>query len=152
MFHSFMKLAIKEAKIAEKIGETPVGAIIIDKKNQIVGRGHNLSRSTRDPMAHAEILAIRQACNNLDTNHLAGCSIYVTLEPCSMCASAISVSRISRLYYGASDPKSGGVESGAQIFSQKQTHSKPEIFNGFCEEEISALMKNFFKSIRTKVT
>ena len=148
MFNSFMKLAIEQAKIARSLGEIPVGALILNQENEIIARGHNLNRSLCDPTAHAEIIALRKACVNLQTDRLIGCSIYVTLEPCPMCASAISFSRISNLYYGASDPKSGGVELGSRIFSQKQTHFKPNIFNGFCEKEINRLMTGFFQSIR----
>ena len=148
MFNSFMKLAIEEAKLAKSLGEVPIGAVILNKKNEILAKGHNLSRSLCDPTAHAEIMAIREACLKLKTDRLIGCSLYVTLEPCPMCASAISISRISNLYYGASDPKSGGIEIGPQIFSHNQSHFKPNIFQGFCEKEISYLMTDFFKEIR----
>ena len=150
MFDSLMELAIEEAKIAGRLGEIPVGALVINKNNEIIARGHNLNRSLHDPSAHAEIIAIRRACAKLQTDRLTGYSMYVTLEPCPMCASAIATSRISTLYYGASDPKSGGVELGPRIFSHKQTHFKPTVFSGFCEEEIKTMLDDFFKSMRRK--
>ena len=148
MFDSPMKLAIEEAKAAIALGEVPVGALVLDSKKQIIARGHNMTRSLQDPSAHAELVVLRKACKKLNSDRLIGCSIYVTLEPCAMCASAISLSRISNLYYGASDQKSGGIEYGAKIFTRKQTHFKPNVFSGFCEEEINKMMSNFFKSIR----
>ena len=148
MFNSFMKVAIEEAKLAQRIGEIPVGALITNSKNEIIARAHNRNRELNDPSAHAEIVAIRRACLIIGSERLLGCSIYVTLEPCSMCASAISLSKIKSLYYGASDFKSGGIEEGARIFSHKQTHFKPNVFSGFCENEIRSIMQDFFTSIR----
>ena len=144
-----MKIAIQQANYAKEKGEVPIGAVIIDAKKEIIALGRNMTKSLKDPTAHAEIIAIRRACNNLNSERLNGCSIYVTLEPCPMCASAIGATRLKNLFYGASDPKSGGVERGPRIFSHKQTHFKTEIFNGFYEEEISKLMKDFFLSLRS---
>jgi len=143
-----MKIAIQQANYAKEKGEVPIGAVIIDAKKEIIALGRNMTKSLKDPTAHAEIIAIRRACNNLNSERLNGCSIYVTLEPCPMCASAIGATRLKNLFYGASDPKSGGVERGPRIFSHKQAHFKTEIFNGFYEEEISKLMKDFFLSLR----
>ena len=144
-----MKIAIQQANYAKEKGEVPIGAVIIDAKKEIIALGRNMTKSLKDPTAHAEIIAIRRACNNLNSERLNGCSIYVTLEPCPMCASAIGATRLKNLFYGASDPKSGGVERGPRIFSHKQAHFKTEIFNGFYEEEISKLMKDFFLSLRS---
>ena len=143
-----MKIAIQEAKLARNHGEVPIGAVIIDKKQQIIALGRNMTRSLKDPTAHAEIIAIRRACRYLNSEKLTDCSIYVTIEPCAMCASAISAAHIKNLFYGASDPKSGGIEIGSKIFSQPQTHFKTAIFNGFYEEDISNIMKDFFLLLR----
>ena len=144
-----MKIAIQQANYAKEKGEVPIGAVIIDAKKEIIALGRNMTKSLKDPTAHAEIIAIRRACNNLNSERLNGCSIYVTLEPCPMCASAIGATHLKNLFYGASDPKSGGVERGPRIFSHNQAHFKTEIFNGFYEEEISKLMKDFFLSLRS---
>ena len=143
-----MTIAIREANLAKQEGEVPIGAVIVNSENEIIARGRNMTRNLKDPTAHAEILAIRQACQRLNSDRLLGCSIYVTLEPCAMCASAISLARIKNLFYGLADPKSGGVEVGARVFSQRQTHFKSDIYCGFCEEEIKKLMKDFFVFLR----
>ena len=143
-----MKIAIQEAKLARNHGEVPIGAVIIDKNQQIIALGRNMTRSLKDPTAHAEIIAIRRACRYLNSEKLNDCSIYVTIEPCAMCASAISAAHIKNLFYGASDPKSGGIEIGPKIFSQSQTHFKTAIFNGFYEEDIRTIMKDFFLPLR----
>ena len=143
-----MTIAIREANLAKQEGEVPIGAVIVNSENEIIARGRNMTRNLKDPTAHAEILAIRQACHRLNSDRLLGCSIYVTLEPCAMCASAISLARIKNLFYGLADPKSGGVEVGARVFSQRQTHFKSDIYCGFCEEEIKKLMKDFFVFLR----
>ena len=148
MFKSFMKIAIEEAKIARKQGEIPVGAVIINSEKKIISRGRNMNRQLNDPTAHAEIIALRRACSLLGSNRLTGCSIYVTLEPCPMCASAISIANIENLFYGASDPKSGGVENGPRIFLHQQTHFKTNIFQGFYEAETRELLTGFFQSLR----
>ena len=143
-----MKIAIQEAILAKAQGEVPVGAVIIDSKKEIIALGRNMTRSLNDPTAHAEIIAIKRACKHLNSLRLVGCSIYVTLEPCPMCASAISTANIKNLFYGASDPKSGGIETGPRIFSHEQAHYKTNIFSGFHEEETGNLMKDFFLSLR----
>ena len=143
-----MKTAIYEATLAKAQGEVPIGAVIIDSKKEIIALGRNMTRSLNDPTAHAEIIAIRRACKYLNSPRLTGCSIYVTLEPCPMCASAISAAYIKNLFYGASDPKSGGIETGPRIFSHEQSHYKTNIFSGLHEDETRELIKDFFLSLR----
>ncbi len=142
-----MPSAIALAEEAARHNEVPVGAVVVHEGN-IIGRAHNLTETQNDPTAHAEILAIREACVALGTPRLTGCDLYVTLEPCPMCAAAISFSRIRRLYFGAYDPKTGGVEQGARIFSQPTCHHVPEIYGGIAESECSALLKKFFADRR----
>ena len=143
-----MKVAIEQAKVARKYGEIPVGAVIVNAEKRIIARGRNMNRQLNDPTAHAEIIALRNACSILESNRLTGCSIYVTLEPCPMCAMAISIANVENLFYGASDPKSGGIENGPKIFQHQQTHFKTNIFHGFCETEIGDLLTDFFRSLR----
>lgn len=143
-----MKLAITEAKAAQKYGEVPIGAVVINSKGKIISLGRNMTRELNDPTAHAEIIALRRACNLVGSSRLIGCSLYVTLEPCPMCATAISIANIENLFYGASDPKSGGIENGPRIFSHKQAHFKTNIFHGFYEAEISVLLTDFFQTLR----
>ena len=150
MFQSYMKEALEAAELAFRYGEVPVGAVIITNERQVLAKTYNKVRELNDPTAHAEILAIRQAGNILGTDKLVGCSIYVTLEPCSMCASAIALARISKLYFGAFDKKSGGVENGARIFSLPQTHHKPEIYGGLMATESRELLRKFFSDKRDK--
>jgi tRNA(adenine34) deaminase len=129
IFRSYMADALAEAQAAALRGEVPVGAVVVHA-GQIVARAGNRTRELRDPTAHAEVLAIRAACAALGSERLTGHDIYVTLEPCPMCASAISAARIARLYYGASDRKSGGVAQGPRIFSHPQCHHVPEVYDG----------------------
>ena len=138
-----MRAALEEAAKAAAIGEVPIGAVIV-RDGEIVGRGYNMRETRKDPTLHAEMIAIREASERLGGWRLIGCSLYVTLEPCPMCAAAISFARLRRLYYGASDPKGGGVESGPRIFSQPTCHHAPEIYPGIAEEEASRLLKAFF--------
>ncbi|MCF6271939.1 MAG: nucleoside deaminase [Rhodobacteraceae bacterium] len=145
-FTSFMDIALKEAQAAAKRGEVPVGAVIV-KNNRIITQAGNRTREQADPTAHAEMLVVREACAKLG-ERLPECDLYVTLEPCPMCAAAISFARIRRLYYGASDPKSGGVEQGARIFSQPQCHHRPEIYDGLQEAAAAALLTQFFAKRR----
>ena len=143
-----IKIAIEQAKIADKLGEVPVGAVIIDcDSKKIIAKAHNLTETNNDPTAHAEILAIIEACKILSTPRLINCDIFVTLEPCPMCATAISFARFRRLYFGAYDPKSGGVENGA-IYNQPTCHHKPEIIGGIEEVECANLLKEFFAGKR----
>jgi tRNA(Arg) A34 adenosine deaminase TadA len=146
-FISFMPIAIDEAKKAEDRGEVPVGALIeIDGK--VISSAGNRTRELKDPTAHAEILAIRNACSILGVERLIGANLYVTLEPCPMCAAAISHARIANLYYGASDIKSGGVNQGPCIFNHPQSHHKPEVYDGISETECKKLLLEFFKQKR----
>lgn len=142
-----MPIAIDEAKKAEDRGEVPVGALIeIDGK--VISSAGNRTRELKDPTAHAEILAIRNACSILGVERLIGANLYVTLEPCPMCAAAISHARIVNLYYGASDIKSGGVNQGPCIFNHPQSHHKPEVYDGISETECKKLLLDFFKQKR----
>ena len=144
----FMQIALEEARAAFARDEIPVGAVIIDENQNIIAQAGNRTEELNDPTAHAEILAIKQACEKLGSPRLVQCSIYVTLEPCSMCASAISFARIKSLYYGAGDKKSGGVEHGAKIFNSSSCHHKPDIYDSICEAESGELLKDFFKGKR----
>ncbi len=141
-FTSYMDVALSEAKKAGRRGEVPVGAVIV-KAGVVVAKAGNRTRELADPTAHAEMLAIRTACATLG-ERLPACDLYVTLEPCPMCAAALSFARIRRLYYAASDPKSGGIEQGPRLFSHAQCHHKPEVYDGLCEAEAAALLKAFF--------
>lgn len=143
-----MDIALLEAQAAAVRGEVPVGAVIVDASGRVVARAGNRTRELHDPTAHAEILAIRAACQMLDQERLAGCHLYVTLEPCPMCATAISFARIHRLYYGASDDKGGGVESGPRIFAQSTCHHAPEVYSGIGEDEARRLLTSFFAERR----
>jgi tRNA(adenine34) deaminase len=143
----FMSQAIIEAKIAFEQDEVPVGAIIV-KNNVIIARSHNQNIADNDPTAHSEMLALRLAASTIKSSRLDDCDLYVTLEPCPMCAFAISLSRIKRVYYGASDKKFGGVENGPRIFNISSCHHKPEIYSNISQLEVEALMKNFFKQKR----
>ncbi len=148
-FAPHMQDAITEARAAFARAETPVGAVIVDPSDgRVVARAGNRTRELRDPTAHAEMLAIRAACAALGTERLDGLDLYVTLEPCAMCAGAISAARLGRLLYGASDPKSGGVEHGACVFMHRQAHHKPDVFGGIAEREAAALMRAFFNERR----
>ena len=143
-----MDLALEQARAAGARGEVPVGAVIVAPGGRVVATTGNRTRELNDPTAHAEILAIRAACADAGSERLAGHALYVTLEPCAMCAAAIAAARIARLYYGASDPKSGGVAHGAQVFSHAQAHHTPEIYDGIAEAEAAALLKAFFAGRR----
>ena len=146
-FLSFMEQALAEAKSAALRGEVPVGAVVVFG-GKVVASAGNRTRELCDPTAHAEVLAIRAACAALGSERLTGHDLYVTLEPCPMCAAAISAARIGRLYYGASDPKSGGVAQGARVFSHPQCHHVPEVYDGISAEEAEAVLKDFFAARR----
>lgn len=146
-FRSFMALALDEARAAAARGEVPVGAVVV-RGGEIVARAGNRTRELNDPTAHAEMLAIREACRLSGSERLGGHDLYVTLEPCPMCAAAISAARIGRLYYGAADPKSGGVAVGARVFSHPQCHHVPEVYDGIGAEDSEALLKGFFQGRR----
>ncbi|AGK58983.1 zinc-binding CMP/dCMP deaminase protein [Hyphomicrobium denitrificans 1NES1] len=143
-----MPLALDEAQAAASRGEVPVGAVIVSPAGDVLAVAGNRTRELNDPTAHAEMLAIRAACTALGDERLVDCDLYVTLEPCPMCAAAISFARIRRLYYGANDPKGGGVEHGARIFSQPTCHHVPEVYSGLAEAEAGALLKTFFAARR----
>ena len=145
---SHMSLALDEARAAAERGEVPVGVVIVSASGDVLVLAGNRTRELHDPTAHAEILAIRAACTVLESERLVDCDLYVTLEPCPMCAAAISFARIRRLYYGAGDPKSGGVEHGPRIFSQPTCHHVPEVYPGLAEAESGALLKSFFAAKR----
>ena len=147
-FRSHRDIALAEAEAAALRGEVPVGAVLVDPAGQIVARAGNRTRELADPTAHAEILVIRSACAALGSERLPGHDLYVTLEPCPMCASAISQARIARVYYGASDPKSGGVAHGPRVFSHPQSHHIPEVYDGIGEGEAERLLKDFFLARR----
>ncbi len=142
-----MDIALGEARAAAERGEVPVGAVIV-KDGVILAQAGNRVRGDNDPTAHAEMLAIRLACASLGDDRLAGADLYVTLEPCAMCAGAISAARIARLYYGASDTKSGGVAGGARVFSHAQCHHKPEVYDGIGAEQAEELLVGFFAKLR----
>ena len=147
-FKSHMALALSEAEKARDRGEVPVGAVLVGPDGKVVAQDGNRTREQRDPTAHAEVLVIRAAARALGSERLGGCDLYVTLEPCAMCAAAISAARISRLYYGASDPKSGGVAHGARVFSHTQAHHTPEVYDGIAADEAAALLTAFFAERR----
>ncbi len=142
-----MRLALDTALAAAEAGEVPVGAVIIHK-GRVIATAANAPRTLHDPTAHAEIRAIREAAATLGRDRLEECDLWVTLEPCAMCAGAIAHARIARLYYGASDPKGGAVEHGARFFTQPTCHHRPEIYPGIGEEEAGALLRDFFRERR----
>ena len=148
LFQSHMDAALAEARAAAARGEVPVGAVVVAPGGQVVARAGNRTRERNDPTAHAEILAIRAACALAGTERLEGHDLYVTLEPCPMCAAAISFARIRRLYYGAADPKSGGVAQGARVFAQPQCHHAPEVYDGIGAEAAATLLRDFFAARR----
>jgi tRNA(adenine34) deaminase len=147
-FRSHMNDALTAARQAALAGEVPVGAVVVDPAGRVLAVARNRCRADNDPTAHAEILAIREACAALGQDRLTGCDLYVTLEPCAMCAMAISHARIARLYYGASDPKSGGVAQGARVFAHSQTHHVPQVYDGIAAPEAEALLRDFFTARR----
>ncbi len=147
-FTSFMAQALEEAQAAAARGEVPVGAVLVDPAGRIVARAGNRTRELSDPSAHAEMLVIRDACAAAGSERLPGHDLYVTLEPCAMCAAVIANARIGRLYYGAADPKSGGVAQGARVFAHAQCHHTPEVYDGIGAQAAEALLKDFFRDRR----
>ncbi len=147
-FKSHMNIALDEAHAAAARGEVPVGAVVVGPDGAVVAQAGNRTRELSDPTAHAEVLAIRAACAAAGSDRLPGHDLYVTLEPCPMCAATISFARIGRLYYGTSDPKSGGVAHGARVFSHAQCHHAPEVYDGIAAEEAERLLKTFFSDLR----
>jgi tRNA(adenine34) deaminase len=142
-----MRIALEQARLGESLGEVPIGAVVV-KDGAIVASAHNAPRGLHDPTAHAEILAIRAAAAALGNERLDGCELWVTLEPCAMCAGAISHARIARLYYAASDPKGGAVEHGARVFEQAQCLHRPDVYSGMGEDEAGVLLRGFFREKR----
>ncbi|ODT59108.1 MULTISPECIES: nucleoside deaminase [Paracoccus] len=147
-FISHMPLALDQARAAALRGEVPVGAVITDPQGRVVAAEGNRTRERADPTAHAEILAIRAACAAMGSERLPGHDLWVTLEPCPMCAAAISAARIARLYYGAADPRMGGVAHGAQVFRHAQCHHRPEVYDGLSAPHSRALLQAFFAARR----
>jgi len=144
-----MDAALDEARAAAARGEVPVGAVVwAPAARAILARAGNRIRELADPTAHAEILAIRTACAQAGAGRLPGCALYVTLEPCAMCAGAIAAARLARLYYGAADPKSGGVAHGARVFAHPQCHHAPEVYDGIGADAAAALLRDFFAARR----
>ncbi|MFG6516201.1 nucleoside deaminase [Sulfitobacter sp. 1A13496] len=147
-FRSYMGQALAEARAAAARGEVPVGAVVVSPTGQIVSAAGNETRARNDPTAHAEMLALRAACAAVGSERLIGHVLYVTLEPCAMCAGAIAAARVERLYYGAADPKSGGVAQGARVFSHPQCHHVPEVFDGIAAGEAEEMLVRFFREKR----
>ena len=145
VFTSHMSTALEAARDAGARGEVPVGACIVGPDGEVLSAEGNRTRALNDPSAHAEMLAIRAACAKLGQERLTGCDLYVTLEPCAMCAGVIAAARLARVYFGASDPKSGGVLVGARVFTHPQSHHQPEIYDGIDAAACEALLKEFFK-------
>ncbi|MBF0372894.1 MAG: nucleoside deaminase [Alphaproteobacteria bacterium] len=143
-----MSLAFDEARAAARRGEVPVGCVVVGPDGRVLARAGNRTEADSDPTAHAEMLALRAACAALGQPRLEGCDLWVTLEPCPMCAAAISLARIRRLYFGAYDPKGGGVEHGARVYDHATCHHRPEIYGGLRESDAAALLQAFFKALR----
>lgn len=145
---AYMQLALAEAQAAAARGEVPIGAVLVDAAGNILAKAGNQTEADADPTAHAEILAIRAACASVGSPRLSGCTLYVTLEPCPLCATAISFARVERLVFGAFDPKGGGVEHGPCIFHQPTCHHKPELLGGILADEAAAILRAFFAQRR----
>jgi tRNA(adenine34) deaminase len=143
-----MDVALAEAEAARELGEVPIGAVVVSADGEVLARAGNRTLTLRDPTAHAELLAIRAACARLGSERLLDCDLYVTLEPCAMCAAAISFARLRRLYFGAADPKGGAVEHGPRFFQQKTCHHAPEVYGGIGETRAAVLLKSFFAARR----
>jgi tRNA(adenine34) deaminase len=144
---SFIEMALDEARAAGSRGEVPVGCVVV-REAQVIARAGNRTLADKDPTAHAELLAIRAAASALGSERLTDCDLYVTLEPCTMCAAAMSFARIRRLYFGAGDPKGGAVENGVRYFSQATCHHRPDVYGGINESECAVLLKEFFQARR----
>ena len=144
---SFMDMALQEARAAGRRGEVPIGCVIVHN-GEAIARAGNRTLADRDPTAHAEMLAIRQAALLVGTERLDDCDLYVTLEPCAMCAGAVAFARIRRLYYGAADAKGGAVDNGVKFFASPTCHHRPEVYGGMAEIETSALLQEFFRERR----
>ncbi|MGE4373475.1 MAG: nucleoside deaminase [Xanthobacter sp.] len=147
MSGTFMQMALHEARAAAERGEVPVGAVLV-RGNEVLARAGNRTRELNDPTAHAEILVLREGGRILRSERLIGCDLYVTLEPCGMCAAAISFARIRRVYFGAADPKSGGVEHGPRFFCQPTCHHAPDVYGGIAERQAADILRGFFQARR----
>ncbi|MFC4350192.1 nucleoside deaminase [Fodinicurvata halophila] len=145
----YMKKALDQARQGAAAGEVPVGALLVGPQGDVLAAAHNRVEVDDDPTAHAELLVLRHAAAQLGAARLAGCDLYVTLEPCAMCAQAIAFARIRRLYFGAYDPKGGGVDHGARIFQQPTCHHRPEVVGGVQEQACGEVLKDFFQARRT---
>lgn len=145
---SFMQMALEEARAAEARGEVPVGCVIV-QGGEVIAHAGNRTLADKDPTAHAELIAIRAAAAKLGSERLIDCDLYVTLEPCTMCAAAMSFARIRRLYFGAADPKGGAVEHGVRFFASPTCHHRPDVYGGINESECAKLLKRFFEARRT---
>ena len=143
-----MERALKEAEKASVMGEVPIGAVVVSPTGDVLGSAHNRVITDHDPTAHAELLAIRQACKKLGSERLIDCDLYVTLEPCAMCAQAIAFARIRRLYFGAEDVKGGGTINGARVFDQKTCNHRPEIYGDIAANASTKILRDFFKNRR----
>ena len=143
-----MERALAQARLAAERGEVPIGAVIVDPSGEVLAEAGNRTEETNDPTAHAEMLAIRAAAHALGSERLVDCDLYVTLEPCAMCAAAISFARIRRLYYGAADPKGGAVENGVRFFGSPTCHHRPDVYAGIGEADAAGLLKEFFRARR----
>jgi len=142
-----MQLALEEARAAAARGEVPVGCVVV-REGEVVARAGNRTVADKDPTGHAELIAIRAAAQSLGTERLTDCDLYVTLEPCAMCAGAVAFARLRRLYFGASDPKGGAVDNGVRFFESPTCHHRPEVYGGIGESESAALLKDFFQARR----
>ena len=143
-----MGRALEQARVARDAGEVPIGAVVVSASGEVLARAGNRTLALRDPTAHAELLAIREACATLGSERLTGCDLHVTLEPCAMCAAAISFARIRRLYFGCGDPKGGAVENGVRYYNSPTCHHRPEVYSGIAETEASSLLQDFFRKLR----
>lgn len=144
----YMEMALEQARLAARRGEVPVGAVIVSERGEVLAANGNRTRADSDPTAHAEVLVIREAARKLQDERLNGCDLYVTLEPCPMCAGAISFARLRRVYFGASDPKGGGVEHGPRVFSHATCHHRPEVYGGLSETAAAEILRAFFAGRR----
>ena len=143
-----MRLALDEAALTVASGDVPVGAVVVDAVGEVIGRGHNAREATEDPTAHAELLAVREAASKLGTWRLSGCTLVVTLEPCTMCAGALVLARVDRLVFGATDPKAGAVGSLWDVVRDRRLNHRPEVIRGVLEAECGALLRGFFEAQR----
>jgi tRNA(Arg) A34 adenosine deaminase TadA len=143
-----MNLALAEAEQAARVGEVPVGAVLVGADGEVIAAAHNLTETLPDPTAHAEMLVLRAGARQLGAARLVDCTLYVTLEPCPMCAQAISFARLRRVVFGAYDPKGGGVEHGPRLYQQPTCHHRPEVIGGVMEQEAAVLLRQFFQARR----